>query len=503
MIDRSHVRRAEYTPRANRPSPLADALAQFVMKSFRALFEKQSYVIVFYLLGGTILGGVGAMLQTLGVSPNGIVAILLTLVIPTHLAVFTVFDKFHRQKSSQAMTHSASDLSNDKSSTDLDSVGWISVGSIIRGAVACFVALLLCSVFFYGLREHYPVSVIRGNRAAPETSLPKSIQGSSEIAGSPGPSTVLEQTTAAMQAPRLKSVAQNSIEERFVVTEGNLRSLTGTIRDSLNKASEGAVITYLVTLADQSYYQTSKFDDILQDDDLPSRKITSLTIIGRGPVPALDKQMMSSDLRLEIERLLNSTVGDIGPSIRVVMGPRDIRYEVRSSDRDWVFNTQSDIVDRLKATTYRSLPIWTLGTILSFLYGLGGFVLIANILRRNYERQNPIDSQMQKIYLWQYIWKLHDKSITGNPGVLLALASITLVLMGGYAFTVPLLRYLYPHAFFVLGTQRDAYEAVQHYRSLVWDTILISSLIAFVTTAMANAVSRRREHPNIRRIAER
>src|SRR5207245_118865 len=145
----------------------------------------------------------------------------------------------------------------------------------------------------------------------------------------------------AAEEPRLRATAAGAIERPFVVDETGLRKLSEIVRKRMAEQTKNSQFQYTVTFSDLSYYDTPDPEIMYKEENPDARRIVTIAILAKGVVPVRggsgQQQPDTSD-------------GD-SLQIAVTLGPDKLIYAVRGPNRDWVFNTKSDIVERFSIIT--------------------------------------------------------------------------------------------------------------------------------------------------------
>ena len=128
------------------------------------------------------------------------------------------------------------------------------------------------------------------------------------------------------QRPKLRAVASDSIPGPFVADEKSIRKLNEILKQRLGQESAQPHFSYKVTFSDHSYYETDSLDIVLTEENPISRQIIAIELKGTGAPTAN---------------------GDDPVSALVVLGHNNMSYSIQGGDRDWVINTQTEIIERL------------------------------------------------------------------------------------------------------------------------------------------------------------
>lgn len=125
--------------------------------------------------------------------------------------------------------------------------------------------------------------------------------------------------------------ANKSYRHGFVLTESELRRFNDLIREQIKKINQEPTLSfkYLLKFQNGVVAETDNIDTVLGQENEGSKKIISLQIIGNDELNntvSVDFYNIESD-NIETEY--------------------SIKYNIRSTDRDWVFVTSSQLEERI------------------------------------------------------------------------------------------------------------------------------------------------------------
>jgi hypothetical protein len=294
--------------------------------------------------------------------------------------------------------------------------------------------------------------------------------------------------------PKLKAVAEDSMDVSYAADEKNLRKLNEIVRQRLSQLMGDSLMTYTVTFSDHSYYQVDSIETVLQEENPSTRGIISIQIFGVGsptkPVPVPDPskggRSGQADTTKRSPADSQSHADEESPTIRLVLASHNLSYSVKGPNRDWVFNTQADIVDRFHIITTHTdfLRYVTAG-----LFGVAGFVicmmLFAVPFRKKYDSKlRALDANHKGTPLHKYILRTNDPDVAGFKSTMALQLSVLSAAALGFGGKLSG-DYLWPGSVFEVGDQLAEYNRLLSLRG----TLLWGVVVAFVLGIGASVIA--------------
>jgi hypothetical protein len=289
-------------------------------------------------------------------------------------------------------------------------------------------------------------------------------------------------------SPRLKAVAQDTLEVSFAADEKNLRKLNEIVRQRLSQLTGTYRVNYKVIFSDHSYYDVDSIEAVLQEENPSVRGIISIEMFGAGlpakSIPGNDpSNASSSGPPLDLQFYANAEV----PTINIVLTPHSLSYSVRGASRDWVLNTQADIIDRFHIIV---VHVDLLRYLISGFCGVAGIIIptliIAISFRKKYDSVlSAADANHKSTSLYKYVFLTSDPNMKGLKGTFL----LQMVLLSGLALGRAgylLGNYLLPESVFVIGDQVAEYGRLLSLRgTLLWG-VVVTFVLGVATSVIAN-----------------
>jgi hypothetical protein len=268
----------------------------------------------------------------------------------------------------------------------------------------------------------------------------------------------------ANSSPRVRAVAEDELNVSYVADEKSIRKLSEIVRERVAQKSGSPDMTYKVTFSDHSYYETDSLDTVLSEENPSTRQIVGAEIDGKTRSRADATQTDDS-------------------SVVIALSDGRLRYSVKGGDRDWVINTQTDIVDRfrLMETSSYGVPVLCAATgvslVIAVLYGLGW------VLRNRAERSVKDDGdKREQIRISEYLIELWMK-MPFLPFMATMWLFWGLLCVAGFTagFTgYSLGRMLFPLTTFAVGEGASSYAQIRGLRSnLLWG-VFVALLISVI-----------------------
>ena len=125
--------------------------------------------------------------------------------------------------------------------------------------------------------------------------------------------------------------ANKSFKLGFVLPEPELRRFNDLIREQIKKINPEPEISYNYVLKFQNgiVAETDNIDTVLEQENEGSKKITSLEVTG--------KDQLENAISIDFHNIDSDNI----------QSDNSIKYNIRSTDRDWVFVTSSQIEERI------------------------------------------------------------------------------------------------------------------------------------------------------------
>lgn len=321
-------------------------------------------------------------------------------------------------------------------------------------------------------------------------------------------------TLAQIRSPdkiKLKAMAEESINISFVVDEKDLRKLNEIIKKRISEKSENYILEYVVTFSDNSYYETENFDLIFQEENEKNRKITSIEMDARASSYPKDEKnakkkysQLLEDLRFtilnrapRIHLTLSSGI-KIYPSLGIISkltSKSQLRYSIKGADRDWVFITQSDILEKFHNLIQRDYKIpYILGIFIALVSFLLISFLILNPLRNQYDKKKKQKNPNHpRTSIYAYVNDEDDPDVSKTKSFVITTIILIIPLalgISGYVFG----NFLYPDCIFKIGAQIEAYENLLSLRKTFFWGIFITFILGLFSSVLANIIFSQKKH---------
>ena len=260
-----------------------------------------------------------------------------------------------------------------------------------------------------------------------------------------------------------------------MIDERLLRRLNSVIRKRIAEQSSGSTVRYVVRLADHSLYETQDLEEVLHDENLELRKIEAIELNARTPVapfsvaPGESPEQQTSGVEARLDEMLRGA----DPTITVKLCPQDLAYSIKGPSRDWVFNSQSDIIDQLKSLIRADYYLPDIYPIPGIVFGCLVFILVATVTRNRFDReQSKTATPASRTSLRTYIGRVSDPFWSPTHRIAVVMASM----VGGGALVsqgyLRLMKHLFPSAIFAIGEQLTYYQELVGIRNaILWGAL--------------------------------
>ena len=295
----------------------------------------------------------------------------------------------------------------------------------------------------------------------------------------------------ALDRPRLKADASEAITGAVLVDEKGLRKLREVVSTRMSQRAAQSRIRYKVTLQNASYYETEDLEQLLQDENLGPRRITSIELLARVAPALVSHTPITSEQQLQLEEQLLEVQAGENPKIEIRIGPAGIYYSITGADRDWVLSTQVDIADRLKTMIARGV-LWAdavsgaLGVVVS---GSVWILIVLAYRRRHHKVRRRDDPGFKGVPFLTYMTNYNDPALTSNNTGLALFVSV----LSGFAIGA-LVRYsgnyLFPNCVFLLGAEVERYSDLLATRHFLLTSVVVTLVVGILSTVISNLVTR-------------
>jgi hypothetical protein len=135
--------------------------------------------------------------------------------------------------------------------------------------------------------------------------------------------------------------ANKSFKHGFVLPEPELRRFSDLIREQIKKINPDPTISYSYILKFQNgvVAETDNIDTVLEQENEGSKKIISLELIG--------KDELENKISIDFHNIDSDNVDSYN----------SLKYNIRSTDRDWVFVTSSQLDERINKIKRSNLSL--------------------------------------------------------------------------------------------------------------------------------------------------
>lgn len=272
--------------------------------------------------------------------------------------------------------------------------------------------------------------------------------------------------------------ANKSFKIGFVLPEPELRRFNDLIREQVKKINSEPKISYAYILKFQNgiVAETDNIDIVLEQENEGSKKIISLEIIG--------KDQLENTISIDFHNIDSDNV----------QSDNSIKYNIRSTDRDWVFVTSSQIEERINKIKRKKISFGKSKLISNLMFPI--ILLVVTLImmlsvttsiskKENYlpdirfkYESGKITSTDELILLLEeskvkQLKNLNFIEVMYMPGIIFGLFIILLI--GIYLYTWK----LYPLYNFCWGEYLDVFKKIETSRK-TFNTVVIIGLIVSV-----------------------
>ncbi|MEQ9378145.1 MAG: hypothetical protein RIG68_23345 [Imperialibacter sp.] len=279
--------------------------------------------------------------------------------------------------------------------------------------------------------------------------------------------------------------ANKSFNHGFILTESELRRFNDLIREQIKKINPEPKLefNYFIQFQNGVVAETDKIDSVLEQENEGSKQINSLEILGKD----------------EVENTIS--VEFFNKDSDNIQSDYSIKYKIRSTDRDWVFVTSSQLEERIQKikrsnfslkgskSTSRlfTLIIPLIVTLVLMFTTLGSVTKRDDYLpeiKTMYE-QGKIKNTDELIFLLEeaknrQISELNILDIFYYPGIILI--GLVLLLMAMYLYTWK----LYPLYNFCWGDYLEAFKKKETARKTFNTVVIIGLVVSVLGGVIAN-----------------
>ena len=279
--------------------------------------------------------------------------------------------------------------------------------------------------------------------------------------------------------------ANKSFKLGFVLPEPELRRFNDLIREQIKKINPEPEISYNYVLKFQNgiVAETDNIDTVLEQENEGSKKITSLEVTG--------KDQLENAISIDFHNIDSDNI----------QSDNSIKYNIRSTDRDWVFVTSSQIeerINKIKRTNFSIgknkllsrllfpiiLLVVTLVMMLSLVTSISNRTSYLPEIRLKYEN-GKIKSTDELILLLEeakdaQVERLDTIDIFYLPGIILG--GLIVIIICLYVYTWK----LYPMYNFCWGEYLDVFKKKETSRKTFNTVVIIGLIVSIAGGIIAN-----------------
>jgi hypothetical protein len=279
--------------------------------------------------------------------------------------------------------------------------------------------------------------------------------------------------------------ANKSFKLGFVLTEPEIRRFNDLIREQVKKINAEPVISYTYNLKFQNgiVAETDNIDSVLEQENESSKKIISLEIIG--------KDQLENTISIDFHNLDSDNI----------QSDNSIKYNIRSTDRDWVFVTSSQIEERINKIKRGNFSIGKNKLLGRLIFPFGGLLALLVMMFSLINSISNRDSYLPDIKLKydsgeikntdelilaiehaknQQLQHLDLVDVFYFPGIILG--GLIIILICFYIYTWR----LYPLYNFCWGEYLDVFKKKETSRKTFNTVVIIGLIVSVVGGIIAN-----------------
>lgn len=302
----------------------------------------------------------------------------------------------------------------------------------------------------------------------------------------------------------MKTEARKSFDTGFVLTEEELRRIVNVARQQLEKAGVAKVRESLeVKFKNGTISDIGALDELLSLENVGSKEIIRLDILLiHEPPGGVDQNMRYLPDSLVEFRMPDHYISLQFRNAAEDDDPRPIFYNVRGTERDWVFVTASELDERVakiksraprrtlkrnSSRSFRFLLGVTLGVFLAILLGMPRSRPTAEAIESRW-RAGTLRDPIEAIIIQQKSYE-KDRAFLNPRYFLLLAVGIPIGFVAASELLLALLYYLYPAYVFSWGDKAKLYEKRVRIRGYVLTGILVALAISVIGSVIANRLT--------------
>lgn len=261
----------------------------------------------------------------------------------------------------------------------------------------------------------------------------------------------------------------------FVIYESDLRRINDLIREQIKKINPDPEISYkyLLKFQNGAVGETDKIDTVIEQENEGSKRINSIEILG--------VDQLKNSISIDFEDLGADNIDE----------DYSIKYNIKSTDRDWVFVTSSLIEERINKikrnsffskvsinTRYGSLimmTIFMISTLFALVMGLEDNSKIVKNIVSEYNN-GQIGNTNELIIRFEEA----RSNTTKNPSLMFIIPGIVLIAYLFIAFGIHFYRIkFFPLYNFCWGDYLEVFNKKESSRK-TFNTVIIAGIIVSV-----------------------
>jgi hypothetical protein len=282
--------------------------------------------------------------------------------------------------------------------------------------------------------------------------------------------------------------ANKSYEHGFILIESELRRFIELIRDQIKKINAKPELTFNYRLKYQNgvVAETNQIDTVLSQENDGSKRIISLEIIGRDET----KNIISVDFyNLDSDN---------------IQSDYSIKYSIKSTDRDWVFVTSSQIEERILKIKRKKIQFSNRRTstrLVSFFLPLIFSLVVLFMLLNSVSKRNDYVTEVKQkfengeiVSTNQLILELEDAknkeienlnliSIFLYPGIVIVVLIVIIIIYFLYVGK------FYPMYNFCWGDYLEIFKKKESSRKTFNTVVIIGLIVSVIGGIIANLLN--------------